>query len=175
MPQGIVAGADFVVDTFATAVTVSVAFAAALLLPAFVVNAPIAIVLAYAPAVAAVTSIWNVQLALVGTMPPVKVTLPEACVTMPLAQVVDAFGVPACTKPDPGMVGNVSVTLVTVIGPALGLVMVMVSVEMPPEAIGLAKNALLMVGGVAFTVRFTLAELAPTGASVLVTPVAKFG
>lgn len=175
VPQGIVAGADFMTETLATAVTVSVAFAAVALLPALVVNAPIAIVFAYAPAVAAVTSIWTVQLPFAGTMPPVSVTLPGKCVTIPPAQVVDPFGVLARTKPAPGKVGKVSVTLVTEMGPTFGLMMVMVSVETPPEAIGFAANALLMVGGVALTVKFTLVELTPVGASRLVTPVATLG
>ena len=79
-------------------------------------------------------------------MPPVKVTLPAALVTTPVAQVVDAAGVPARTNPVPGVVGKVSVTLVTVIALVFGLVMVTVKVEVPPAAIGLALKALLMVG-----------------------------
>lgn len=43
--HGIVAGPDLVTDTLAIGVTVSVALAATVLLPALVVNAPIAIVL----------------------------------------------------------------------------------------------------------------------------------
>jgi hypothetical protein len=175
VPQAIVAGAVFVTDTLATGVTVSVAFAAAALLPAFVVSAPAAIVFAYAPAVAAVTSIWNVQVPLAGTVPPVNVTLPDALITIPPAQVVDAFGVAARTMPAPGVTGKVSVTLVTVIGAAFGLVMVMVSVDVAPEAIGFAEKAFAIVGGAALTVKVTLAEFKPVGASTLDTPVAKLG
>jgi hypothetical protein len=118
-----------VTDTLATGVAVNVAFAAAALLPAFVVSAPAAMVFMYAPVVAAVTSIWNVQDPLAGTVPPVNVTDPDVLDTAPPAQVVDVAGVPARTKPS----GNVSVTLVTVIGPPFGLVMVTVNVETPPD------------------------------------------
>ena len=45
VPQGIVAGPDLVTDTLAIGVTVRVALAAAALLPALVVNAPMAMVL----------------------------------------------------------------------------------------------------------------------------------
>ena len=96
--------------------------------------------------VAAVTSIWNVHEPLAGTVPPVRVTLPAVEVTTPVAQVVPVAGVPARTTPVPGVVGKVSVTLVTVIALVFGLVMVMVSVEVPPAAIGLAAKALLIVG-----------------------------
>ena len=65
--------------------------------------------------------------------------------------------------------------LVTVIGPMFGLVMVMVSVDTPPEAIGLALKALLIVGAAAVTVRLAVFETAPVGASTLVTPVVALG
>ena len=104
-----------------------------------------------------------------------SVTLPVVWVTMPLAQVVLCAGVVARTMPAPGDVGKVSATLVTVIAAAFGLVIVMVSVDTPPDTIGLGPNALLMVGGEADTVRLTDAEFAPVGASLLATPVAKFG
>lgn len=175
MPQAIVTGADLVTATFAVAVTFNVALAATVLAPALVVKTPIAMVLAYAPAAAAVTSIWKVHEPVAGTVPPVKVTLPAVLVTTPLVQDVAAFGVAARTKPEPGDVGKVSVTLVTVMAAAFGLVMVICNVDDPPDAIGLVRNVLLMVGAVAVTVKFTLAEPAPVGASLLDTPVAKFG
>ena len=109
--------------------------------------------------VAAVTSIWNVQEPLAGTVPPVSVTLPAVEVTTPVAQVVPVAGVPARTTPVLGVVGKVSVTLVTVIGLVFELLMVIVSVEVPPAAIGLAAKALVIVGA-AETVKVAFAAAA---------------
>src|SRR5436190_7938710 len=125
-----VAGPDLAIATLATAVTVSVALAAAALVPALVVSAPAGMVFRYVPCVAAVTLTWNVQKLLAGTVPPVSVTLPAAPEITPPVHVVLVAGVPARTTPP----GNVSVTLATVIAAALGLSMRIVSVEMPPEA-----------------------------------------
>ena len=61
--------------------------------------------------------------------------------------VVDAFGV-AATRICPGVVGNVSVN-VTPVRPLLwfGLVIVNVSVDVPPDKIGFGENSLDMLGG----------------------------
>src|SRR5438132_48358 len=111
-PVPIVAG----VNVFATAVavsTVSVAFAAAVLAPAFVVvNAPDAMLLLYVPALALVTFTVTVHEPLAGIVAPERATLapPLAAVTAPPAQVV---------APDAGVAlttfaGYVSVNAVTV-------------------------------------------------------------
>ena len=88
-----------------------------------------------------------------GTVPPVSVTLPAVWVTLPEAQVVEAAGVAARTSPVPGVTGNVSVTLVTVMGTLFALAIVIVSVDVAPEAMVAGVNALVIVGGAAFTVR----------------------
>ena len=100
-----------------------------------------------------------------------SVTLPAAEVTTPLAQLVAVAGVPARTTPVPGVVGKVSVTLVTVIALVFGLVMVMVSVEVPPATIGLAAKALLIVGA-ARTVKVAFAAAALLPALVVSAPMA---
>ncbi len=66
-------------------------------------------------------------------------------------------------------------TLVTVIGPMLGLVMVIVSVEVPSDWIVLGLKALLIVGAVAVTVRLAVFDTAPVGACVLLTPLVVLG
>ena len=79
-------------------------------------------------------------------MPPVKVTLPDVELTVPPAQVVLMFAVAALSIPVPGVTGNVSVTLVTVIGPLLELAIVTVKVDIPPEEIDVGANAFASVG-----------------------------
>jgi hypothetical protein len=89
--------------------------------------------------------------------------------------VVLVFGVPARTNPVPGVVGKVSVTLVTVIGPAFGLVMVMVKVEVLPAVIAAGAKALAMVGAAAVTVRLAVFETTLAGACVVVIALVVFG
>ena len=121
------------------------------------------------------TSIWKVQLLFAGTVPPVKVTLPDVELTVPPAQVVLMFAVAALSIPVPGVVGNVSVTLVTVIGPLLELAIVTVKVDIPPEEIDVGANAFASVGALAVTVKVAVLDTAPVVASLLDTPVALLG
>ena len=121
------------------------------------------------------TSIWNVQLPLAGTVPPAKVTLPTLEVTAPPVQLVPLAGVVARNIPVPGVVGKVSVTLATVIGPLFGLAIVMMSVDVPPDAIVAGVKTLAMVGATAVTVKLAVLDGAPVTASLLETPVVVFG
>ena len=110
-----------------------------------------------------------------GTLPPVRVTLPTVELTVPPTQLVRGLGVAARTSPLPGVVGKVSVTLVTVMAPLFGLVTVMVKVDTAPAAIEAGAKTLARVGANAVTVRFAVLETALMGASVLVTPVVLLG
>ena len=110
-----------------------------------------------------------------GTVPPVRVTLPALEVTAPPAQVVAVAGAAARNMPVPGVVGKLSVTLVTLIGPLLGLVIVMVSVDVLPDAMVAGANALAMVGTAAVTVRLAVLDTALVAASLLDTPVVVLG
>jgi hypothetical protein len=112
---------------------------------------------------------------LAGTVPPVNVTLPDVDVTTPPVQVVAVPGDAARTKPAPGDVGNVSVTLVIEIGPAFGLLMVIVSSETPPELTVAGKNAFARVGADAVTVKVAVFDALPVAASLLETPDVVFG
>src|SRR5271169_4903298 len=125
--------------------TVSVAEAVVPVPPLVELTVPV--VLALLPAVLAVTSTFTSQLVPgVAMDPPVRlIELAPAVGEYGPPQVLPAFGVVATTAPD----GNVSLTATpdsaTVL--AAGLVMVMVSVEVPPTAMLVGLNALVIVGG----------------------------
>ena len=140
----------------ATSVMVRLAFAAAALLPFEVCSAPAAIVLVYVPPSVPVTSTWKVQVPGVRPTaagierPTGSVTEFAPVVTAPApVHVVLAFGVPAIARP----AGSVSVSAAeSVAALEFALVSVTVSVEVPPEAIGLVPKAFATVGAAAFTV-----------------------
>jgi hypothetical protein len=119
-----------------------------------------------APALDDVTSTWKVHEPLAGTVPPVSVTLPAFCVTLPPAHVVDAFGVAAVVSPD----GYVSVTDVTVMAAPFGLPIVTVSVDTPPGSIVPGEKDFATVGDVAVTVSVAVFETAPVDVWLLETP-----
>ena len=73
------------------------------------------------------------------------------------------------------MIGKVSVTLVTVIGPLFGLLTVTVNVDTPPDAMVTGANAFAMVGAVALTVKLAVFDIGPVAASLLDTPVVVLG
>ncbi len=80
---------------------------------------------------------------------------PAAAVSVPPVQVVEALGVAATSTP----VGRLSVKLRDVASPPLALLlMVKVTVDVPPMPIDAGANALAKVGAVAVTVRFTAVE-----------------
>ena len=85
------------------------------------------------------------------------------------------FGIDARTKPVPGVVGNMSVTLVTVIGPLLELAIVTVKVDIPPDEIDVGANAFASIGAVAVTINVAVLDPDPVVASLLDTPVALLG
>ena len=131
--------------TVSPALTVSVALAAAPLLPELaVVTAPIAIELLYVPAIALVTFTVTVQEPDAGIVPPESATLvpPLVAVTAPPAQLVAPVAGVALTRPG----GYVSVNAAPVIAVAFGLVNVTVSVEVPLMPIEVGLKALVTTG-----------------------------
>jgi hypothetical protein len=127
------------------ATTVRVALAVVPVPPLVELTVPV--VLTLLPAVLAVTSTFTSQLAPgVAIAPPLRlIELAPAVGEYVPPQVLPEFGVVATTTPD----GNVSLTP-TPVSPtvlAAGLVMVMVSVEVPPTAMLVGANTLVMVGG----------------------------
>ena len=119
--------------------------------------------------------IWKVHDPPPGTTPPVKVTAPDVLVTEPPEQEVELAGVAARTIPAPGVTGKVSVTEVTEIGPTFGLLIVTVSVAVPPDTIDAGAKALLIVGADAVTVSVAVFETALAGASFVVSTDVVFG
>jgi hypothetical protein len=103
------------------------------------------------PAVGAVTVTPIVQVPLAAMLPPEKVSeaAPAAGekVGAPQPEVV-AAGVPATTMA-PGEVGSVSVKLRLLSGVDVGFVIVNVSVETPPSAMGLGLKLFAKVSAVA--------------------------
>ncbi len=90
----------------------------------------------------AVTLTVTVQLLFAAIEPPLKDTEEVVLETVPLH--CDAVGVAATVKP----LGNVSVKATPLRVVAFELVIVKVSVDVPPAAMGLGENDLLMLGGV---------------------------
>jgi hypothetical protein len=138
------------------AFTVRVAVAAA---PAGAsLDATVEVVLTLVPAVVPSTFSDTVQDPLAATEPPesVKLPLPATAVLVPPQVELKAFGV-ATTTPD----GNVSVNATPVRpNPALGLLMVKESADVPPTTMVDGVKDLLSVGAVAaFTERVALAVL----------------
>ena len=104
------------------------------------------VVLVMLPAVFAVTSTFTSQLMPTGIDPPVRLIelVPALAVKVP-PQVLLVFGTVATTMPD----GNVSLTATPLSGRTLaaGLVMVSISVEVPPWGMLFGVNDFVMVGG----------------------------
>jgi hypothetical protein len=122
--------------------------------PSVEVIAPV--VLSLVPAVAPCTLTDTVQLAMVASVPPDKLTElePPTAVTVPL-QVLVTFGVEATTRP----AGKLSVTAMPLSATlAFGFVMLKVKVLVPFSGIVVGLNALVIVGALA-TVRFAVAVL----------------
>ena len=128
--------------------TVSVALAASSLLPRSVCSAPSAIVFAYRPALAAVTSTLTVHVAPPGICVPadtVMVDSPATASSEPAAQSVAAFGAAAITRPA-GRLSTNAAPSVAVPGCAW-LPSVIVSVLVLPAGIALGENASASPGG----------------------------
>ena len=131
----------------------TVAVAAAALLPALVVKAPLGIVLVAAPAVLEVTLTITVQPGVAGMLLPLAmVKLPAPAVAVTPVQVPVLPAVPMVMP-----VGKVSVNrLLSVIAAALLLPMVTVRLVLPPLA-RLATAKALVIVGAADTVKVALA------------------
>jgi hypothetical protein len=140
-------------------VTVKVEAAGPALLPLFVCKAPAGIELMKLPALAADTGTVRVQEPFAGMDPPVKVTVETPVEAVP-PQVVVA--VPETNTP----AGKVSVSgavIVSTVPPEL--LNVMVSVEVPPEAMVAGPKALFTVGATAAGV--LTVKVATAGAALL--------
>ena len=155
-----VLGANALATVGVTVVTVRFAVAAAALLPFEVCSALAAIVLAYKPPRAAVTSTLTVQLPVGIERVAGRVTEPDpaTAVGAPAPEhVVEAFGVAAITTP----AGSVSVNAaVRFAAEVLALLSVIVNVDTPLAAMVLGANALATVGVTVVTVRFAVAAAA---------------
>jgi hypothetical protein len=116
-------------------------------------SAAVGIVLVYVFATVPVTLTVIVHDDDAASVPPLSATLPPpaTATTVPLGQVVAAFGVAAIVTP----VGNASVNAMPVSATAPEAVfgIVMVRVEVPPEAIDVGKNALAIASAAGVIVR----------------------
>lgn len=130
------------------------------------------VVLSFKPASSPTISTLTVQLALAATLPPLKLIdpLPATAVTLP-PQLLLAFGGFATFNP----AGKPSVNAIPATATVgFGLLIVKVSVVVPPSGIVAAANAFEMVGG-ATTVSVAVLLVAPVPVSFeLITPVVLF-
>ena len=139
---GMLAGANALVMVGADT-TVKVAEAVVLVTPLLEVT--VLVVLFLLPAVLAVTSTLTAQLLLTGMDPPLRLIEPAPAFAVKVPpQVLPVFGMAATTTPE----GKVSLTATpaSARGLAAGLVMVKVSVEVPPARMVAGANPLVMVG-----------------------------
>src|SRR5450631_4313111 len=142
----------------ATAATVRVAVAVKPVPPSTELTVPV--VLTFDPAVLPVTLTLKVQEPLTAIVPPARLTLPEpaTAVIVPAPQVpARPFGVETTTP-----AGSVSVTLTPVNAvEAFGLVMVKLSVLVPPTATLVGAKDLVIVGAAIPAATVTVAEAVP--------------
>jgi hypothetical protein len=154
-PTAMLVGAkDLVIVGAAMPATVRVAVAVKPVPPSVELTVPV--VLTFVPAVVPVTLTLKVQEPLAAIVPPLRLTLPEpaTAVIVPAPQLpVRPFGVETTTP-----AGSVSVTATPVKALAFGLVMVKLSVLVPPTTMLVGAKDLVIVGGAMPAATVTVAE-----------------